>query len=96
MSELASAVRERRASERNEIVTHLKSYVQSISDMEKEIEHTKTMCEDVMFNYVVDRLSKNDKEGLVMFRNMLPPILKKNFERILNMYSVMYGKPPIT
>lgn len=92
--ELASALRERRAAERNEVVAHLKSYIQSISEMQKEIDHTETMCDDLLFNYIVDRLSKNDRDGLAVFKNLLPPILKPRFDRILHMYSVMYGKPP--
>jgi hypothetical protein len=92
--ELAAALRERRTAERNEIVAHLKSYVQSVSEMETEIKHTKKMCDDLMFNYVVDRLSKNDREGLTIFKNMLPQVLKEEFDRIVGMYETMYGAPP--
>jgi hypothetical protein len=94
INNLASSMRERRSAERNEIVTHLRAYVESISEYEREIVEARKMCDDLLLNFVVDRLAKGDRDGLKVFRNMLPPSLHPSFDRILAMYEVMYGRPP--
>lgn len=94
INQLESNMRGRRAAERNEVVVRLKTYLETIDAYEREVAETRKLCEDLMLAYVVDRLSKGDKEGVTIFRNSLPPALRAPMDRILEIYEIMYGKPP--
>jgi len=87
-------MRERRSAIRRDVLERLSTHLSDIKFMEEEMKLSQTSCDQLLLQFVVDRLSKGDYDGLKIFKNNLPAPLMDRYNEIVDMYEIMYGKPP--
>lgn len=91
---MADSFRERRAAQRQEVVSRAKTLLEDLSRLEKERETVSSALDRLVFSYVVDRLSKKDLEGVKIFRNMVPEKLHRKIDDTIAMFEAIHGITP--
>jgi hypothetical protein len=94
MNELAVSMRERRASERLDVLKALEGHQRDIARLREDAMLIEQARDRLLFEYVVRRKSMRDEEGLKIFRNQLPEELREKMDKAVEMYEAIHGKPP--
>jgi hypothetical protein len=91
---LASSMREKRAAQRNEITRVLQQHLLDIKSLEDEKKLLEDACDDLILKYVIDRMSKGDENGVLVFRNTAPEKVREKIDRAKEIFELVYGITP--
>jgi hypothetical protein len=91
---MAESFRERRAAQRQEVFDRVINLVDDLSRIDKEREMVDRAIDGLLVSYVVERLSKRDKDSVKIFKNMLPSKLHRKIDETIEMFEFIHGSTP--